>query len=566
MDAVLPTPHVARFASDVDASLAGGNEGLARLAPLRAVLRRLARDPAVHHPGLVSECALDSIGVLLTNRGSADAEPHRRALMEGTPPADVRVWLARPSYRFVPVTEARGMSPDALAGAVALRGAASVAVPLAADARRRCEVRVAFGESGAQLVVRRRDALGVDVTAMAGAKHGGGRTTLTSAALPALPACTAPPSPPRCEEDEGIDIEAELAEQADAQDAEDAELEALIAACGADADADAHAHAHAHACATSTGTGTGTDDAGVQAELDALFAERTVVPDRMPPLRTPKRLERAQNPTFFLPDWLVEALATAFQEIGRVNAVLAAAAPQGESVLLAVESATLVQHHDRVVERDVRCVARLQLHAMSGTCICGAYPPQARRTRCGEPRHVLLEFQTCGLPFAPPATRCAAHLSRNVPPSSWDATCCVCDTRMRVVCQHEHGRPVALGVDVPPPLEKLVAGLAAIAAATCATPSLSNARAYELCRAAQEWERQLYVALYQLPTPLPALDHGDKLAEALLRSHCIRRGKPRRVQGGSRLSTPLVRTTGGGLRPTESALAGTHGHLFMAAK
>ena len=64
MDAVLPTPHVARFASDVDASLAGGNEGLARLAPLRAVLRRLARDPAVHHPGLVSECALDSIGAL----------------------------------------------------------------------------------------------------------------------------------------------------------------------------------------------------------------------------------------------------------------------------------------------------------------------------------------------------------------------------------------------------------------------------------------------------------------------------------------------------------------------
>ena len=152
MDADLPTLHVARFASEVDPSLAGGNEGLPRLELLRAVLRRIARDPVVHHPGLVSECAMDSVGALLTKRGSVDAEAHRRALMVGEPPADVRVWLARPAYRSVPIEEARQLSPQVLQDAIPLRNADAVAVQPRADERRREEVRVAFGASGAQLV------------------------------------------------------------------------------------------------------------------------------------------------------------------------------------------------------------------------------------------------------------------------------------------------------------------------------------------------------------------------------------------------------------------------------
>jgi len=571
MDADLPTLHVARFASEVDPSLAGGNEGLARLELLRAVLRRIARDPVVHHPGLVSECAMDSVGALLTKRGSVDAEAHRRALMVGEPPADVRVWLARPLYRSVPIEEARQLSPQALQDAIPLRNADAVAVPLRADERRREEVRVAFGASGAQLVLRRRGRVGVELVATAGTGHGSGRATLVSDPLPhrsggevEADAGQAPPPPPPpsappidCEEDEGLAIEAEN------PDNEYDNLDALLATYEDGDEPDP-----ASAAGAAAGSERDAEDV-VVAELDRLFAVRAgaMLDLPIPPARTPKLLERAQVPTYVLPDWLTEVVATAFQEIGRVTAVLAAAAPPGASVALAVERATLTQHHDRKVETDVRTVTRLQLHALAGTCICGAYPAQARRNHCGEPKHVLLEMQSCGMPFAQGATRCAAHFARNAPPSEWDQTCCPCDPRLRMVCQHERGRPVSLRIDVPPDLDAMVTGLAALAAATCAErPKPSNARALELCRAARAWEQKLYAQLCRQRPSLQELDHGDRVAEGLLRSLIVRRGKPRRHAGSGRMLCPLVRSTGGALRQEETALSATHGHLFLPLK
>ena len=315
---------------------------------------------------------MDSVGALLTKRGSVDAEAHRRALMVGEPPADVRVWLARPAARSVPIEEARQLSPQVLQDAIPLRNADAVAVPLRADERRREEVRVAFGASGAQLVLRRRGRIGVELVATAGAGHGGGRATLVSDPLPhrsggeaeAAEAAEATPPPPAappidCEEDEGLAIEAEN------PDDEYDNLDALLATYEDGGEPDP---ASVGAGMATAGGSERDAEAVVVGELDALFAARAgaMLDLPIPPARTPKLLERAQVPTYVLPDWLTEAVATAFQEIGRVTAVLSAAAPPGASVALAVERATLAQHHDRKVETDVRTVTRLQLHALGG--------------------------------------------------------------------------------------------------------------------------------------------------------------------------------------------------------
>ena len=172
------TPHVSKLANAVDASLSGATEGLARLQHLRPLLRRMARDASIHRPGLVGECAMDSIGALLTEHGSAHAEAHRCALMTGTPPEDLRIWLARPKFRAVGVAEARRLPAAQLEAAVPLRNADEVALPLAADAQQRMEVRVAYAASGAGLTVRRRGPLGLEVAVTAGAAYGGATTVL----------------------------------------------------------------------------------------------------------------------------------------------------------------------------------------------------------------------------------------------------------------------------------------------------------------------------------------------------------------------------------------------------
>jgi len=564
------TPHVSKLANAVDASLSGATEGLARLQHLRPLLRRMARDPSIHRPGLVGECAMDSIGALLTEHGSAHAEPHRCALMTGTPPEDLRVWLARPKFRAVGVAEARRLPAAQLETAVPLRNADEVALPLAPDAQQRMEVRVAYAASGAGLTVRRRGPLGLEVAVTAGTAYGAATTVLASEVLPTRPppppeppAPAAPPAPPvasaapTCEEDESLAIEQELQElEVQAQEEYD-ELDELFL--------------QAHDAEDDDGLPEVDGEHVVRAELAALFAPQpATLGSALPPARRPFFLAKAKTPSFQLPDWLAESLATAFDEVGRVGAVLAAAQPPGQRTLLCVDRGTLVQHHDRQRDKDLRTVVRLPLHAISGRCICQAYDPAARKFpgASGAPQSVLLEMQCCGLPFSRTGRpQCAQHAARPEPPSDYEGTCCTADLALRLVCQHVHARPVSIPIEIPADCAREVKGIAAVAMASCADRELPFHRAAELRGVAQRIEERLYATLFaRAAWPIARLDHADKVAAGLLRSHAVRRGKPRKRPNHDVPHRPLVKPAGGQLRREEAALFETHGHLFLPVK
>ena len=309
----------------------------------------------------------------------------------------------------------------------------------------------------------------------------------------------------------------------------------------------------------------------VRAELAALFAPQPAsLGSALPPARRPFFLAKAKTPSFQLPDWLVESLATVFDEVGRVGAVLAAAQPPGHRALLCVDRGTLVQHHDRTRDKDLRAVVRLQLHAISGRCVCQAYDPAARRFpgASGAPEGVVLELQCCGMAFSKTGRpHCAQHAARPEPPSDYDGTCCTAGLALRLVCQHAHARPVTVPIEIPEDCAREVKGIAAVAMASCAERELPFHRAAELRGVAQRIEERLYATLFaRTAWPVARLDHGDKVAAGLLRSHAVRRGKPRKRPNHDAPHRPLVKPAGGQLRREEAALAETHGHLFLPVK
>ena len=163
--------------------------------------------------------------------------------------------------------------------------------------------------------------------------------------------------------------------------------------------------------------------------------------------------------------------------------------------------------------------------------------------------------------------RCAQHAARPEPPSDYDGTCCTAGLALRLVCQHAHARPVTVPIEIPEDCAREVKGIAAVAMASCAERELPFHRAAELRGVAQRVEERLYATLFaRTAWPVARLDHGDKVAAGLLRSHAVRRGKPRKRPNHDAPHRPLVKPAGGQLRREEAALAETHGHLFLPVK
>jgi hypothetical protein len=540
------TPHVAKWANCIDASLDAQSEGEARMKPLRVVLARLGA--VLGKPGLLAPCSMDSIGRLLTGTAGIDgdqsrAETHRVAIANPPSPdgqqqpSDVRVWLSKPVYEIISQDEAkRTLDAAGYSELVPVRGATDFARKLSWEERGEGVVRVEFGttSAAARMRVCRRGEHGVEATILPVGRGLNSKIVLRSNSL--VP----------------NGVVGEAAER-------------------------------------------------VAEELDELFTEAPgQLQSRRQPAIRPTHKPKIEHCEFFdLPDWIAEVLATLAQEVLRLHVVVAAAHPESATTALHVDRATLSRFHDRKAHSRLRCVVRLVMHAGSVRCICGAYPPSALPKGCGAPSRVELELAVCGAPLSARAqadrsaasdpaseittcTPCAMHPDRPRLLSRWESVHCVDGFQARLICRHANGVPVnmALGVGHYDNLDLMRGGMA-IAVAACSPVDLGVTRYAELQRRAAALEQELYkrLASPQASISETQMCNRDDVAIRLLRSHVVRRMQARgkaahgakapslvhavHDQGGSgttRIHHPAPADSP--LKRSHSALAKTHAAIF----
>lgn len=541
------TPHVAKWANSIDASLDAQSEDETRMAPLRVVLARLGA--VIGKPGLLAPCSMDSIGRLLTGTAGIDgdqsrAEAHRIAIanapsgeQQQQQPSEVRVWLSKPVYEIISQDEAkRTLDAAGYSELVPVRGTTDFARKLSWQDRGEGVVRVEFGTASTSARMRacRRGEHGVEVTILPIGRGLNSKILLRADSL--VPS----------------GIVGEAAER-------------------------------------------------VAEELDELFTEAPgqLQPRRQPAIRPTHRPKIEHCEFFDLPDWCAESLATLAQEVLRLHVVVAAAHPESATTALHVDRATLSRFHDRKRHSKLRCVVRLALHAGSVRCVCGAYPPSVLPRDCGAPSRVEVELAVCGAPLSAraqadrPATSgsaveattcvpCVLHPDRPRQISKWETVHCVDGFQARLICRHADRVPINVALDVAHYEHlDLVRGAMAVAIAACSPVDLGAARYAELQRRASALEQELYT---RLGSPQAAISESqmcnrDEIAIRLLRSHLVRRtrGRGKTASGAKPASlVHAVHEQGGSgstriyhpapadspLKKSHSALAKTHAGVF----